>query len=524
MMTKHGKSLHIGLAAGLLVSGAMAPSAATAAIGAPTVKWLRGGCYSSWCETAWYSSPALVDVNGDGIRDVVSSAYTLMALDGATGRLLWRAGTTRNRTWPGIVMADIDKDGARDIVIAQSGGYLTVYTLAGQVKWQRRPVDKELRGLMAADIDGNGSTMELIVTAAQGSKVNTWVYDSSGNVRTGWPQMRSDQGYAWGVYNANAAVGNLDPRDPALEIVVPSDVHYINAYTSNGTPLRASTTVFPGKTWGQVGVWESQVPETRGWGACNGNRAESYRTNFADGPAVIADLNNDGIREVVVTGNMYDCQVNYPPSRYTAAFIFNRDRTRWNAQGFDWRNIPRDTGAPIAEDYNVIQTAVPNPAVGDLDGDGRKEIVYPAYDGRMHAVWIDKQRRGAWPYSVYTPAEGILRFASEPTIADLDADGRAEVIFTSWPQGRYNRTGKLHILAYDGRKIAEVNLPAAVNGDWNGGLAAPTLGNIDADPDLEIIVNTAKSGVVAYDVPGTPRARILWGTGRGNYLRNGTAR
>ena len=38
------------------------------------------------------------------------------------------------------------------------------------------------------------------------------------------------------------------------------------------------------------------------------------RTNFADGPAVIADVNADGIVEVVATGNVYDCSTGYPPS------------------------------------------------------------------------------------------------------------------------------------------------------------------------------------------------------------------
>ena len=53
--------------------------------GVPVLKWQRGGCYSSWCETGWYSSPALVDVNGDGRDDVIASAYSLWALDGTTG-------------------------------------------------------------------------------------------------------------------------------------------------------------------------------------------------------------------------------------------------------------------------------------------------------------------------------------------------------------------------------------------------------------------------------------------------------
>ncbi len=181
-----------------------------------------------------------------------------------------------------------------------------------------------------------------------------------------------------------------------------------------------------------------------------------------------------------------------------------------------------DTGAPLSEDYNVIENAQPNPAVADLDGDGRMEIIYASYDGRVHAFWLDKTEHGNWPFSVYKPAEGFFRFASEPVIADLDDNGYAEVIFTSWTQKDSHQTGKLHILDYLGNVVYEVSLPEAFGGeDWNGGLPAPTLANIDSDPDLEVVLLTSSSGVVAYDLPGTANATILWGTGRGDYQRDG---
>jgi len=55
--------------------------------------------------------------------------------------------------------------------------------------------------------------------------------------------------------------------------------------------------------------------------------------------------------------------------------------------------------------------------------------------------------------------------------------------------------------------------------NWNGALPAPTPANLDADADLEVALNTASSGLVAYDLPGTARARVLWGTGRGRTPR-----
>ena len=78
------------------------------------------------------------------------------------------------------------------------------------------------------------------------------------------------------------------------------------------------------------------------------------------------------------------------------------------------------------------------------------------------------------------------------------------MIFASWVEKGSYQTGKLHILDYQGNLLHEVDLPAAYGSpDWNGALAAPTLANIDADADLEVVLNTAHSGFVAYDLPGT---------------------
>lgn len=470
-------------------------------------------------------------MNGDGQNDVIASAYSLMALNGDTGALIWRAGNTDNRTWPGVVIADIDRDNNKDIVIAQGGGLVTVYALDGTKKWQRQPAgnSSELRGLLVTDLDGNNSNLEVVVTRAGSGATNIWVLDANGSIRAGWPQLsqtniNNENGYAWGVYNANPAAANI-LGDNRLELIVPSDVHYINGYEPDGSLLPVNTTVYPKRMyWGQVGIWEDLTVEKRGWGECNGVRAESYRTNFADGPAVLTDVNGDGQREVVVTGNMYDCKANYPPSRYTAVFIFNADRTRFNTGGYDWSRAPVDTGAPLSEDYNVIESAQSNPAVADLDGDGKKEIIFASYDGRLHAYWLDKTEHGSWPYSVTKPGEGVIRFASEPVIVDLENDGGAEIIFTSWTQKGSHKTGKLHLLSWNGVLQKEIDLPMAYSSSrtWNGAMAAPTLANIDSDPDLEIIVNTANSGVVAYDLNGSANAHVLWGTGRGNFSRDGS--
>ena len=94
------------------------------AIQAPVLKWAHGGCYNSWCETGWYASPAVADLDGNGSMEVLAGAYSLFILNGETGDTIDSINTPGGRIWPGVVVADLDGDEDDEIVIAQGGGYL----------------------------------------------------------------------------------------------------------------------------------------------------------------------------------------------------------------------------------------------------------------------------------------------------------------------------------------------------------------------------------------------------------------
>ena len=521
----------------LLLPASAACAADENGIAAPVLKWQHGGCYNSWCETGWYSSPAVADLDGDGTIEVIASAYSVVALNGTTGELIWRVksghdrtedpGSVDNvgRTWAGIVIADVDDDGEIEIVTAHGHGYVSVYNHEGYFEpgWPQHPISKEFRSLAVADLDGDGD-IEIAVGAAREDRTNVWVFEHDGSIRSGWPHLNDgEEGSAWGTYNDNIGAGDID-GDGLPELIVPSDTITICAYKPDGTQI-GTHEMYHGHTghdmdfWGEVPAYIDPEYEIRGWGPCYTEFTE--RANFANGPANVVDVNGDGTNEIVVIGDVHNCNTDPYTDLYNTPYILNADRTRFNADGFNWTTPPTDTGTPIIQDYDIIESVQPNPVTVDLDGDGRIEIIYPSYDGRMHAFWLDKTEHGNWPYSVYDASEGFYRSASEPVVADLDNDGHAEVIFASWVEKGTDHTGKLHILDYMGNPISEIDLPPAKSGNWNGALAAPTLAEIDGDPDLELVLNTAHSGVVAYDLPDTADARILWGTGRENYHRNG---
>jgi hypothetical protein len=498
---------------------------------APVLKWQNGGCETWGCNTGWYSSPAVVDLNGDGKLEVVGADYSVFALDATNGKLLWRKSAADSRAWPGVVAADINGDGKIEIVTARGNGSVTALqpdptdVTKASILWSNPFTSgNELRSLAVADLNGDGKR-EVVVASTRSE--NQWMaYNSDGSKYPGaWPQLSdSAPGYAAGAYNENIAIADLD-KDGRGEIIGPSDVHYITAFEDDGSQIaiNGKFSVANGhpEVWSQVGVNVDEKADLRGWTECDTER----RPNFADSAPSIADLDGDGNLEVVVVGNVYDCSQDPYKDLYQMPFVFNPDRSRWKAGGYDWTVLPTpDTkAAPRSEDYNFIETALPNPVLADLDGDGKKEILYSSYDGRLHAYWLDKTEHGSWPFAVTKPGDTALQFASEPVVVDLDNDGHAEVIFASWMQKDTGRSGYLYVLNDQGNLVAKVGIPAASGGKWNGGLAAPTLARLSAGGNLYAFVDSSATGLVAYEIPGTANARLLWSTGRGSYLRNGTA-
>ena len=487
------------------------------ALSEPILKWQGGGCDGS-CDTGWYASPAIVDLTGDGTMEVVWGGYDVVALNGTDGSEIWR-GASGNRMWPSPAVADLDGDGALEVVVGRGGDELTVYSATGAELWTENPFgDGEVRTLALADLDGSGP-LEIIVGRGSGGDVEQVnVFEPDGNVRPGWPARRAGEpGYGWGMYNQNVTIGDLDGNG-TREIFAPTDTHYITALDPDGNQLPANAMYGDGKVWSEVGVHVDQAADLEGFAECG----TQHRPNFANSAPVIADVDGDGSFEIVVVGDVYDCSIGDPDGDvYHTPWILKGDRTRWAGSGFDWTTLPLPVSpGPLSQDYEVIQNDPTSAVVADLDNDGFKEILYPSYDGRLHAFWLDRTAHDNWPFVV--PGSGI-NFASEPVVVDLEGDGPAEVIFTSWPENGGGRKGQLIVLNHDGSLRNALDLPDPLGDDWNGSLGAPSIGNIDDDPDMELVIGTTASGVVAYDLPNSGNARILWGTSRGSLLRSGNA-
>jgi hypothetical protein len=122
----------------------------------------------------------------------------------------------------------------------------------------------------------------------------------------------------------------------------------------------------------------------------------------------------------------------------------------------------------------------------------------------------------------YTHSKTVM-YASEATVADLNQDGSPEILFTTYGAPDVLDWGYLVILGANGSMLHDISLPnpGGRNGNGNGAPAAPAVGDLDGDGQLEIFVQTFEHGMDVFTVPGSAANCLPWPTGRGGPLRMG---
>jgi hypothetical protein len=88
--------------------------------------------------------------------------------------------------------------------------------------------------------------------------------------------------------------------------------------------------------------------------------------------------------------------------------------------------------------------------------------------------------------------------------------------------GAARRSGRLIVLSARGRRLPDLRLRnQGSNGHGIGIPAAPSIADLDRDGRLEIVVTTFDHGIDVYRIPRSTAKRLPWPTGRGNLLRSG---
>jgi hypothetical protein len=481
-------------------------------------------------DEGWLSSPAAVDLDGDGAPEIIAARTRTLYVWHPDGTLFWKASPpiSRGRIWGPPVVVDLDGDGRPEIAVGSGNETISVWNWDGKPKagWpvvlgtDSEKTIREVRSLAAGRLS-DGRMALLASRTRKNNKVPVaFLFDAAGKRLPSWPQLTATKGctllpatgadcFEAGTYNQNVAFADFD-GDGASDLIVGYDNIYIGVFHQDGAPF-ATDPVFSRPFFPGIPAYHDYALAKKGSGPNGADRSE-----FTDSPPVVADLDGDGKRELVIVGDREHAG-DYTKNFGNALFVLHPDGTR--AAGFE---RPFETGLPLVHDDvnpqtgNIVDVTAA-PAVADLDGDGKKEILFQSYDGNLYAVrYADiPEERLIWKFSF---AETGARFASEPVIGDLNGDGRPEILFTTYET--VSGKGALIVLDADGKLLFRKTLPG------RGAMAAPTLADIDGDGELEILINLkdGSEGVEIYHLPGSLKGDALpWPTGRGNFLRNGDA-
>ena len=501
-------------------------------------------------ETGWFSSPALVDLNRDGRREIVAPFYSTFVFD-ATGRLLGKGTATDGRVYAPGVVADLDSDGVPEIVVGGNEGTVAAYNLAGgrlRVKpgWPASTCSggqcPETRGMAAADLDGNGSIETVVTTtntATSGSQV--FVFNPSGGLyRPGgaaaaWPRYNASDrtfngigNHGYGAYGENVGIGNLDD-DPQLEIVVTFDNHQINVFNHDGTSVLASRWYTNRESghegrrlgWGQFIRWLNPRVEARHYHRHAGPWPDVRRTpwlQWTASPPSVADLDRDGRNEVIGLPNV-ERGIPYRTRAYAFVVLDGAQRGGGRSarrhRGFGTPPLSRRPAFRPEGDW-YPPSGIPAPTVVSIAGDRRPEIVASVPDGSIYAVSPTGRKLWRYEYARGRPKT----FASEVVAADLNRDGRVELVFGVY--GPRRGAGRLVVLSAKGRRIYDRRLRGqGSDGNGVGVPAAPSIADLNGDGGLEIVLSTFDHGIDVYRVPRSGTNKLPWPTARGGPLRSG---
>ena len=390
------------------------------------------------------SSPTIADVNGDGVPETLVGALDgrlrIYRADGSAlpgwegGRPVMIAGNAPTAVDSGPTVADLDGDGAQEIIVAagstwvnsQPGG-IVVFNRDGSVRWSWATADEfsvtpfsgQKDGIAdgvfstpaVGDVDGDGR-LDIVFG---GWDLRIHALDRTGRELPGFPFWNDDT--VW----SSPSLYDVD-GDGRQEIFIGGD-------SAPGGPEDWRGGVFRALDWtGDPArpvreVWKQRIGEV-----------------IMSSPAV-GDINGDGRLEAVVgTGTFYD----------------NADsRKVWAWHLSDGSPVP---GWPQATGWHVIGS----PVLGDLTGDGRPEVVIASRDGKVYA-W---QGNGAllWAVEPQKSGEGGGEMVSTPVIADLNGDGRQDVaVGNGW--GTFTLDGRTgnRLFAPIGIGLTYQNSPAVGN-------------------------------------------------------------
>jgi hypothetical protein len=404
------------------------------------------------------SSLDLADIDGDGDLDLVGAAF------GAHQVWWWRNEGGSPPEWTPVTIetgfaaaasvraADVDRDGSMDVVgCAWTDGELVFWANGGQgVSWTRQSVATGLsqcHWVDVADLNGDGAP-DLTVAAADPGMVAVWISD--GGMPVAWTEQIIDDAFG------------------GARSLVPADLDADGDQDLIGTALVDDELSWWRNDGGEPLVWTRQILSDSLGGS---HHADAW------------DMDLDGDLDIVAAG------FGHPWLKL-------------------WRN---DGGDPVGWVEEQIDGVIVTPLVvdaGDLDGDGDMDLVATSNNWNRVMWW----ENNGGPVETWEVSDVVRNFrnAWPVTTGDLDGDGRLEIVSGAsggsevawWRLADFVATGSLESAVLE---IPDdvVELAAGIDATVPAGTEAILMVRIGAEPD--------EMGGWTPIEPGHPRTVLVRG-------------
>ncbi len=409
------------------------------------------------------AAPLVIDVDTDGIADVVAIFYGgesgltgpgfLRALGGLDGRELWRTSAEGDAALAAAAHPAVARLGGVLAVLAvQRNGLLAAFDAkSGERRWLSRTAG----GDPAPCPVGWGAPLVANLDGEGGPEIacGFTVFDEWGVRRWSAPEGS-------GPVGSIVAAGDSD-RDGKFELTDGSRAH-----AHDGTPL---------------------------WERAGGSGAFAGLADLL--PAAPSPL--DGRAEVVAVRDgvleLLDAQT--------------------GAELLEPVNLPSRVGDTCLSQREVRVGPGGAPAIGDLDGDGRAEVVVASGECLTAFRIVASGSRADWTVLWSVPAVDATSGATAAALFDFDGDGALDVVYADETRLHVlrGRTGEQMIapLAHCSGTVLE--LPAVADVDADGSANIVVASNVHAAGSLGC-AQEARPGITVYRERngGWANARPVW--------------
>jgi hypothetical protein len=437
--------------------------------------------------------PQLVDIDGDGVHDLFlqENANDLALYQrSAEG---WRLTAERFQQldigeW--YRFADFDGDGLVDLFAESPLSYIRYYRNVGTRAAARFVVaadtvrDATGQAIYAdrqnipqfADIDCNGK-LDLLLGRVDGT-ITRYELRSGDSLHPPRFQLVTER------FQDIQIIGQLQPSRHGANTMAVFDVD------GDGDPDILWGDFFePGLLW------------LRNIGTCEHPDFHGERVGFPPGAPLATsgynapaagDLNGDGRLDLVVgvLGGAFN------PNKTSAANLYQLEQRAPNA----WTLVTDR----MLDGIDLGAESIP--AAGDLDGDGDLDLVVgtkiePGNPRTGGLYWFENTGTAAAPVLQLRGHLDVPRaFHLAPALGDLDGDGKPDLVLGQFQDAvAWYRNGGAGAARFQLVDSAVVRLPRGSNG-------VPELYDIDHDGDLDLFVGDAGGRVAFFRNTGSPRA------------------